>query len=157
VNADALLARLTAAGCHVTLRPDGRISLRPPPPPDLLAEARQHRDELARLCAGTTITYVEASEPRLFKPGVCPGDPPAPVVDPEASRTLVILELAGARPTLRPDGQWGLGRPEHASPELRAAAQLHQDGISALLVYRASLEKHWPVEAEPLPPPSRPP
>ena len=155
MSAAVLLARLTAAGCRVTLRPDGRISLRPAPPPDLLAEARQHRDELARLCAATTPKVDAPSKPRPTRPGALPDDLPAPVVDPEASHTLVILELAGAQPSLQPDGRWRLAHPEHVSPELRAAALLHQDDICALLVYRALLEKRWPVEAEPLPPPSR--
>ena len=167
MSAAAILARLTASGCRVTLRPDGRVSLRPVPPPDLLAEARQHRAELARLVAATASASAEAlnaeaaapaakapPRPRLTRPGVCPGDPPAPVVDPEAARTLVILELASTQPGLRPDGQLGLAHPQRASPDLRAAAQRHQADICALLSYRAMLEKRWPVAAEPLPPPS---
>ena len=86
-----------------------------------------------------------------FRQGALPGDPPAPVVAPEATRTLVILELAGAAPRLTPDGRLELTRPSHVSPELRATAQLHQGDIAALLRYRATLEERWP--AEPLPPP----
>ena len=161
MTAAALLARLTAAGCRVTLRPDGRISLRPAPPPDLLAEARQHRDELARLVAATT--YAGAEEPRaeaaapaakapprprLTRPGVCPGDPPAPVVDPAATRVLIILELAGAAPCLASDDRLGLAHPERVSAELRAAATLHQDDIEAILAYRRLLEITFPVTGE---------
>jgi hypothetical protein len=80
---------------------------------------------------------------------VCPGDPPAPVVDPEASRTLTILELAGTCPALRPDGVLDLAHPEHASPELRAAAHHHQADIAALLACRSLLEERWPVAASP--------
>jgi hypothetical protein len=168
MSAATLLARLTAAGCRVTLRPDGRVSLRPAPAPDLLAEARQHRDELARLIAATTPAGAGAASaeaaaptakapprPRRTHPSVCLGDPPTPIVDPEAARTLCILELADAEPGLCPDGQLGLAHPERASPDLRATAQLHRDDICALLAYRALLEKRWPIEVEPLPPPSR--
>jgi hypothetical protein len=158
--AAALLARLTAAGCRVTLRPDGRVSLRPPPPSDLLAEARQHRDELARLIAATTSAgtgapsaeaaapAVEAPpRPRLTRPGALPGDPPAPVVDAEATRVLTILELAGAAPSLGPDGRLELAHPERVSADLRAAVALHQDHIEAILEYRALLKRLFPVSA----------
>jgi hypothetical protein len=160
--AASLLARLTAAGCRVTLRPDGRISLRPAPPADLLAVARQHRDELAQLVAraptgGAAEAATEAPPtPRPTRPGVCPGDPPAPVVDPQASRILAVLELAAVQPGLTPDGQLALAHPERVSPDLRAAAQLHQDDICALLAYRALLEELWPITAEPLTPKDTP-
>jgi hypothetical protein len=159
-----VLAKLTAAGCRVTLRPDGRLSLQPPPPPALLALAKQHRDGLVMLVAATTSACAEAPsaeaaapvaevppKPRLTRPGVCPGDPPAPVVDPEATRTLVILELAGAGPYPTPDGNLALAHPERVTPEERAAAQRHAGDIAALLDYRALLERLWPVTAEPLP------
>jgi len=45
----AVLARLDEAGVRLGIRQDGGISLRPIPPPDLLAEARRHRDHLAHL------------------------------------------------------------------------------------------------------------
>jgi hypothetical protein len=163
LTAAAVLAQLTTAGCRLTLRPDGRISLRPAPPPALLALAREHRDELARLVAATHASAgtpsVEATPeppptPRPTRPGVCPGDPPAPAVDPDASRTLTILELAGAHPSLQPDGTLVLAHPERASSDLRAEARQHQDDICALLAYRALLEQLWPVTAEPLPPPT---
>lgn len=165
MSATTLLAQLTAAGCRVTLRPDGRVSLRPAPPPDLLAEARQHRDELARLvAAATTSASAEAPgaeatapavetppRPRRTRPGALPGDPPAPIVDPSATRTLVILELAGAAPRLGPDGRLTLDHPQSVSPDLRAAATLYQDDIVAILEYRALMEATFPVTAEPLP------
>jgi hypothetical protein len=94
-------------------------------------------------------------KPRITRPGVCPGDPEAPVVDPEATRVLCILELAGAAPRLTPAGQLVLANPEQVSPELRAAAREHQDDITAILEYRALLERLFPVAAEPLPPGSR--
>jgi hypothetical protein len=167
MSASALLAQLTAAGCRVSLRPDGRVSLRPPPPPDLLAEARQHRDELARLVAATTSASAEApnadaaapaakapKRPRLTRPGVCPSDPPAPVVDPESTRILVICELAGAAPHLGPDGRLTLGHPQRVSDDMRAAATLHQGDMEAILEYRALLERLFPVSAEPPPRPT---
>ena len=108
--------------------------------------ARQHRDELAQLCAAMTTSEVDAPpKPRPSRRGALPGDPPAPVVDPEASRTLVILELADTQPCLQRDGQLGLAHPERASPDLRAAARLHQADIEATLRYRALLEQRWPV------------
>jgi hypothetical protein len=159
VSAAAVLAQLTAAGCRVTLRPDGRVSVRPAPAPDLLALARQHRDEIAQLVASATDACTSASSaeaappaaeaPPDTRPGVCPGDPPAPIVDPEASRVLTILELAGAEPGLQPAGRLELAHPERASPDLRAAAQHHQADIAAMLTYRTGLEKRWPVTAEP--------
>jgi len=49
----ALLARLEAAGATLRRAPDGTLRLRPsrPLPPDLLAEARAKRDDLAILVA----------------------------------------------------------------------------------------------------------
>jgi hypothetical protein len=162
-----VLAKLTAAGCRVTLRPDGRLSLQPPPPLDLLVLAKQHRDDLVMLVAATTSASAVAPsaeavapvaeatpKPRITRPGVCPGDPPAPVVDPEATRTLVVLELAGAGPHPTPDGRLALAHPERVTPEERATAQRYAGDIAALLAYRARLEQLWPVTAEPLPPPA---
>jgi hypothetical protein len=102
--------------------------------------------------AATTEVATATPKPRLTRPGVCPGDPPAPVVDPAATRTLVILELAGAGPYPTPDGNLALAHPERVTPEERAAAQRHAGDIAALLAYRARLERLWPVTAEPLPP-----
>jgi hypothetical protein len=162
VSAAALLARLTASGYRVTLRPDGRVSLRPAPPPDLLAEARQHRDELARLVAATASAGAEVPSeeaaapaakapptPRLTRPGALPGDAPAPIVDPAATRLLTILELAGVAPRLTPDGQLELASPELVTPETRAAVREHQDDIIAILDYRRLLEIAFPVTGEP--------
>jgi hypothetical protein len=52
MSAVGLLARLHAAG--VTVRPigDGKLSLLPTPPPELPAEARQHKPESLALMAG---------------------------------------------------------------------------------------------------------
>jgi hypothetical protein len=161
MSAAALLARLIATGCRVTLRPDGRISLRPVPPLDLLAEARQHRDELALLCAGTAVTVTTlpvAEAPPAPVPSYMPwparpslrGDPPPPVVDADASRTLAILELAGTEPSLQPDGHLTLTHPERVTASLRAEARRHRADIAAVLAYRALQEKLW--SAEPLPP-----
>ncbi len=131
-------------------RPGREAGPAAPPPAQAPAPA------LAPMLPPATPHAAEAApKPRRTRLGVCPGDPPAPVVDPKASRTLVILELAGARPRLLPDGGLELAHPEHASPELRAAARLHQHDICALLVYRALLEECRPVEAEAPPLPSR--
>src|SRR6185437_12926450 len=91
-----IVRRLQDAGCTLKLLPDGRVRLRGPGdppqpiPPDLITEARQHRDDIAKLLSETA-----GEAPRATRPGALAGDPPAPVVDPKASRTLVILELAG--------------------------------------------------------------
>lgn len=164
MSAAAILAQLIASGCRVALRPDGRVSLRPAPPQDLLALARQHRDEIAQLVASTTDACMAASSakatsppteaPRNTRPGAFPGDPVAPVVLPEAIRILTILELAGTQPSLRSDGSLVLAHPNRVSPELRDDAQRHAADIAALLRYRALLEELWPVTAQPLPPPS---
>jgi hypothetical protein len=169
VSAAAILARLTAAGYRVSLRPDGRVSLRPAPPPDLLAEARQHRDELARLVAATTqagtvtpsaeATPPEAEAPpaqRQTRPGALRGDPPAPVVDPDASRCLCIMELAGAAPRLTPDGRLELAHPERVTAAERATALQHGTDIAALLRYRDLMEQLFQVTAEPMPPEDTP-
>jgi hypothetical protein len=83
--------------------------------------------------------------PRRFRPGALPGDPPTPIVDPEATRVLCILELAGAAPRLTPDGTLELARPELVTPETRAAVREHQDDLIATLTYRYLLEATFPV------------
>jgi hypothetical protein len=165
VSGADLLVRLAEAGCQVTLRPDGRLSLRPKPPPDLLAEALQHREELARLCVQTKgigekggvgpIGSPAAPPPparpvgsRPTRPGAFTGDPPAPAVHPGAVTTLAELELAGCRPTLELHGDLDL---DGCPPHLRVRAERQYHDICALLSYRALLEGLWPVEP-PLPP-----
>jgi hypothetical protein len=53
MSAAATLARAEAAGVRLRLRPDGRVRVEAdaPPPPALLAELRQYRDEVAALLA----------------------------------------------------------------------------------------------------------
>ena len=76
-------------------RPGREAGPAAPPPAQAPAPA------LAPMLPPATPHAAEAApKPRRTRLGVCPGDPPAPVVDPKASRTLVILELAGARPRL---------------------------------------------------------
>ncbi len=41
-----LIARLTASGYRLRLRPDGGVRIEPTPPADLLAELRRRRDEI---------------------------------------------------------------------------------------------------------------
>ena len=106
---------------------------------DALAELRDAREAITDLLA------VETTAARPTRPGVCPGDPPAPAVHSEATRVLCILELARTQPSLQPDGQLSLAHPEHVSPDLRAAARQHQADICALLDYRALLEQRWPI------------
>jgi hypothetical protein len=140
----ALLARARAAGLRVTLLPGRRINVRPTPPPDLLAELRAARGAIIDVLAAEA-----ALTPRPSRPGALPGDPSPPVVEPEATRTLIVLELAGAEPGLRSDGQLGLAHPERVSPKERATALQHKADIVALLSYRALLEQRWPVAREP--------
>lgn len=47
MTAAALLGDLRARGYRAHLRPDGGVRIVPTPPADLLAELRQHRDEIA--------------------------------------------------------------------------------------------------------------
>jgi hypothetical protein len=49
LTAATVLERLDRAGVRVTLQPGGGLSIRPVPPPDLLLEARRHRDDIAHL------------------------------------------------------------------------------------------------------------
>jgi hypothetical protein len=51
LTATAVLERLGRAGVRVTLRADGGLAMRPPPPADLLEDARRHRDDIAHLIA----------------------------------------------------------------------------------------------------------
>jgi hypothetical protein len=90
-------------------------------------------------------------KPRRTRPGICPGDPPTAVVDPESTRILVICELAGAAPRLGPDGRLTLGHPQRVSDDMRAAATLHRGDIEAILAYRRLLEITFPVTGEPPP------
>jgi hypothetical protein len=90
------------------------------------------------------------------RPGVLPGDPPAPVVDPVATRTLIVLELAGAGPHLTADGRLELAHPERVTAAERATAQQHAADIAALLAYRELLERLFQVAAEPMPPEDTP-
>jgi hypothetical protein len=144
-TANALLTRARAAGFRVTLLPDRRVNVRPTPPPDLLAELRNAREAITDLLAAETTT------PRLTRPRVCPGDPPAPIIAAEATRLLVIAEISGANPRLTPDGILELARAEMVTAETRAAVREHQDDITAILEYRALLERLFPVEAKPPP------
>lgn len=137
--ATALLARVRAEGFRVTLLPDRRVNVRPTPPADLLAELRAARDAISDLLAA------EATTPRLTRPGALPGDPAAPLIDPEASRSLCILELAAAGPYLTADSRLKLTHPERVTAEERATAQRHAADIAALLSYRELIEHHRPV------------
>jgi hypothetical protein len=64
--AAALLDRLRQAGATVSLRPDGKLSLQPARvlTPELLAEAKGHRDELVALLASPPPRDDPAPEPR---------------------------------------------------------------------------------------------
>ena len=167
MDAASLLAGLRGEGHNLWLR-NGRLVIAPPPPQRLWSAIREGKEALLVLLAAdheprptppappppgaalpATAPGPETPPARpLTKSGALLGDPPVPVVDPEAAHTLVILELAGAQPGMRPHGQLGLAHPERASADLRAAAQLHQGDIAALLGYRALLEQLWPVTAE---------
>jgi hypothetical protein len=49
MTAAAVLEGLDRAGIRLALRPDGGLSMRPAPPPELLAEARRYRDDIVHL------------------------------------------------------------------------------------------------------------
>lgn len=138
----------------------------------LLAAVRERRDGVAPLYApeapaetappaapAATTPEAEASPepapptkpPRRYRPGAMPGDPPAPIVEPETTRILVILELAGAGPGLRPDGTLTIAHAERVSADCLTATRLHKDDIAAILTYRAELERLFLVCGEPLP------
>jgi hypothetical protein len=149
------IRQLEAASCSVRLLPDGRVRITgpgnppQPPPPDLLEFARQHRDGIAQLLAdrvgGPEAAPDARPEPPPPRPATRPGalkdDPPAPVVDPDASCSLTVLELAGAGPHLTADGRLEITHPTRVTPAELATAQQHQAGISALLRYRELMEQ----------------
>jgi hypothetical protein len=94
--------------------------------------------------------------PPATRPGAMPGDPPAPRVHPDTSRSLTILELAGAGPHLTADGRLEITHPTRVTPTELAIAQLHQADIARLLRYRELLERLFQVTAEPMPPEDAP-
>jgi hypothetical protein len=95
----AVLARLDEAGVRLGIRQDGGISLRPIPPPDLLAEARRHRDHLAHL-----IGLRRALANDVAPQPTSDGDNPSLVLSGLWSQPLVahISDVRRARPMAMP-------------------------------------------------------
>ncbi len=77
MSARAAIAQAEAAGVHLRLDADGqvRLSAAAPPPPDLLAELRRHRDEVARLLAAERRPAWAAVAPKSQHAIYMPGDP----------------------------------------------------------------------------------
>jgi hypothetical protein len=103
----------------------------------------------------------DGRSPETTRPGALSTDPPAPVVDDEATVTLAKLELVGTGPGLRAGSgpqaaiacRLVLAHPTECSPELRALAERHQADITTLLAYRALIEQLRPAIDGPPPMP----
>ena len=157
MTAAAALARLDAAGVRVRLRDDGLLTLTAagPPPPDVLALARAHRDGIASLlarraqqAARTGFVQDSPTEPLPLVPartGFVPvADPPGVPLD--WCRGVSLLATRTAPPMILP-GRWAVLATTSERTLREHGAALHGAGWPALALF--GLDRSAPASYPP--------